>query len=205
MASLRPRQLDSGVREALRQKILSGALKNGMHLSELKLSKAFKVSRTPVREALCALAADGLVELIPNRGAFVKAPSDETRLELKDVYAALMGVAARLAGEKATEENLADFNEALAAQQQVAPSEVGKAQQKLNELILRLANNSVFNDAMRIIVRQLPTPLFQPAASVNDRDEVMKNYLFVQAAFKRNKADSAEKILRELMLKTFAC
>lgn len=205
MVTLRPRQLDTGVREALRQKILSGVLKNGTHLSEPKLSKAFKVSRTPVREALAALAADGLVEMIPNRGAFVKAPSNETREELKAIYAAMMGVAARLAGEKAKEDALADFNDALTAQQQVTPSDIGKAQHKLNELIIKLADNSVFNDAMRVIIRQLPNPLFQPAASVAARDEVMQNYLFVQAAFRRNKADSAEKILRDLMLKTLAC
>lgn len=205
MATARPRQLDTNVREALRQKILSGALKNGTHLSEPKLSKAFKVSRTPVREALCALAADGLIELVPNRGAFVKAPSDETREELKDVYAAMMGVAARLAGEKATEETLSDFNDALAAQQHVSPSDIGKAQQKLNDQIVKLANNSVFNDAMKVIVRQLPTPLFQTAGSVAARDDVMKTYLFLQAAFKRNKADAAEKMLRDLILKTLSC
>ena len=95
--------LDSMVRESLRQKIISGELDGGFHLSELKISKEYNVSRTPVREALCALAADGLVEMVPHRGAFVAHAAPHSKTDQLTVYTLLMGLAAKMAAEKAAE------------------------------------------------------------------------------------------------------
>lgn len=78
----RPRPRGSGtgaVLEALRARILALQLVPGSDLDEAALVREFGLSRTPVREALIQLAADGLVQLVPNRGARVAA------LELGDV------------------------------------------------------------------------------------------------------------------------
>ena len=55
----------------LRDLILAGALAAGSKLGEAELATRLDVSRTPVREALSRLAAEGLVEIVPNRGARV--------------------------------------------------------------------------------------------------------------------------------------
>jgi DNA-binding GntR family transcriptional regulator len=70
--------------DTLREDILRGALPAGARLGEVELADRLGVSRTPVREALSRLAAEGLVELVPNRGARV---ASWTVDELEGVFA----------------------------------------------------------------------------------------------------------------------
>jgi DNA-binding GntR family transcriptional regulator len=70
--------------ETLREQILGGALSAGARLGEVELAERLGVSRTPVREALSRLSAEGLVELAPNRGARV---ATWTVAELEGVFA----------------------------------------------------------------------------------------------------------------------
>jgi DNA-binding GntR family transcriptional regulator len=89
------------VYETVREAIYRGDMTPGRHLSEVELSKQMGVSRAPVREALLQLEAEGIVELVPNKGAFVRGLSYE---EVKEIYTAralLEGYAAALAAERA--------------------------------------------------------------------------------------------------------
>lgn len=83
--------------ERLRDAILSGEYQPGERLVEDRLSEAFGISRVPIREALRALASDGLVEVRPNRGASVAAISPAMAADLVEVRAMLEGLNARLA------------------------------------------------------------------------------------------------------------
>lgn len=90
----------------LRAAILVGAYEEGSHLSEARLGKSLGCSRTPVREALRRLSAEGLVEFLPNRGAHVVSwlPG-----ELEDVFrirALLEGHGAALAATEMTQEGI---------------------------------------------------------------------------------------------------
>ncbi len=85
----------------LQSEILEGVLRPGDRLEELALSQRFKVSRTPVREALRQLSATRLVELRPRLGAVVASPTAGEVLDLFELVAELEGVAARLASERA--------------------------------------------------------------------------------------------------------
>jgi DNA-binding GntR family transcriptional regulator len=69
--------------QALREEILSGAIASGARLGEAELAGRLRVSRTPIREALTRLAAEGLVELQPNRGARVATWSTA---ELREIF-----------------------------------------------------------------------------------------------------------------------
>lgn len=92
---------------AIQAEILEGALKPAERLEELTLSRRFKVSRTPIREALRQLAATRLVELRPRLGAVVASPTAGEVLDLFELMAELEGVAARLASERADDVALA--------------------------------------------------------------------------------------------------
>ena len=73
----------------IQEDILTGKLKSGTKLTEKKICEDYKVSRTPVREALKQLQAAGLIENIPNRGAFVLGFSDrdiQDMFELQSIY-----------------------------------------------------------------------------------------------------------------------
>ena len=76
------KSLEESVFFTLEEDILSGKLKRGEALTESALSQRLGVSRTPLRGALSRLSDEGLVELIPNRGAVVIGIGDE---ELRDI------------------------------------------------------------------------------------------------------------------------
>ncbi|NPU12339.1 GntR family transcriptional regulator [Bradyrhizobium sp. 83012] len=90
----------------LRDYIVEGHVADGGRLSERQLCEMLGVSRTPLREALKVLAAEGLVELLPNRGARVRPLSAADIQELFDLMGGLEGLAGRLACEKISEEGI---------------------------------------------------------------------------------------------------
>jgi DNA-binding GntR family transcriptional regulator len=98
--------------EALRELILAGELEPRSRVNEAALCARFGISRTPLREAIKLLAAEGLLELLPNRGARVVAISAAEIDEILQVVAALEGVGGELACEHITEERLAKIEEA---------------------------------------------------------------------------------------------
>ncbi|MEI4232722.1 GntR family transcriptional regulator [Roseovarius sp. D22-M7] len=85
----------------LRQMILEGRLEPGEKINEKRLTAQFGVSRTPLREALKVLAAEGLLDLIPHRGAVITRQSEAELAEVFRVLAALEGLAGELAAEQA--------------------------------------------------------------------------------------------------------
>ncbi|GLH77445.1 transcriptional regulator [Bradyrhizobium sp. SSBR45G] len=90
----------------LRDYIVEGHVADGGRLSERQLCEMLGVSRTPLREALKVLAAEGLVELLPNRGARVRALSAADIQELFDLMGGLEGLAGRLACERISDEEI---------------------------------------------------------------------------------------------------
>ena len=76
--SLAPRALYEEVAELLRQRIFTRELEPGSWIDEMKLAEEYGISRTPLREALKVLAAEGLVTMKVRRGAYVTEVSDAT-------------------------------------------------------------------------------------------------------------------------------
>ena len=83
LVTLTPRALYEQVAEQLRQRIFRRELEPGGWIDELKIAEEFGISRTPLREALKVLAAEGLVTMKVRRGAYVTEMSDK---DLRDVY-----------------------------------------------------------------------------------------------------------------------
>ncbi|MCS7067018.1 MAG: GntR family transcriptional regulator [Meiothermus sp.] len=110
-------QRPHSVREAayahLRGAILAGLLQPGTRISEPGLAQELGISRTPVREALQRLSQEGLVELLPNKGARVRVLSADDVREVYDVRALLEGEAATLAAQHATPAELQHLEELL--------------------------------------------------------------------------------------------
>ena len=86
----------------LRDHIVEGNIPDGDRIPERQLCEMLGISRTPLREALKVLAAEGLVELLPNRGARVRQLSERDLGELFDLMGGLEGLAGRLACENIT-------------------------------------------------------------------------------------------------------
>lgn len=103
------------LRDQLEQDILTGLYAPGDRLDEVKLAARFDVSRTPIREAFQHLAASGLLELKPRRGAFVRRPSVSEIIEMFEVMAELEGMCGRLAARRITRAQTAELTDALEA------------------------------------------------------------------------------------------
>ncbi|MBV8653831.1 MAG: GntR family transcriptional regulator [Alphaproteobacteria bacterium] len=106
---VRSANLHATVVTRLRDLIVEGELPPGARLAERLLCERFGISRTPLREAFKVLASEGLVELLPNRGARV-APLDEADIEnMFEVMAALEALAGSLACARIEEAELAEI------------------------------------------------------------------------------------------------
>ena len=105
-----PRQvLHQEVGARLRQRIIEGQLLPGTKLNERELSEQLEVSRTPLREAIKMLAAEGLVELLPNRGAVVASLSEQDIVDTFEVIAGLEGQSGALAAQRISEAELGEI------------------------------------------------------------------------------------------------
>lgn len=97
----------------LREDILSGKLKENEELREIAIGEELGVSRTPVREAFRQLELEGLITIVPNKGAFV---TGITGKDVKDIYmirSHLEGLCARLACDHITKEQLEEMEETI--------------------------------------------------------------------------------------------
>lgn len=93
----------------LRDYVVEGNIADGARVPERQLCELFGISRTPLREALKVLAAEGLIDLLPNRGARVRQLSRRDLEELFEVMGGLESLAGRLACETITDEEIAEI------------------------------------------------------------------------------------------------
>jgi DNA-binding GntR family transcriptional regulator len=114
------RSLASVIFDELERMILSGALKPGQPINEKALSDNNGLSRGPIREACRRLEQAGLIEIIVNRGAFVRRISRRSAAELCDIRILLAGYAGRLAASRITDEQIA----AMVALMQMIEAEI---------------------------------------------------------------------------------
>lgn len=109
--------------ESLREAIIQGRLRPGERLMEIQLAEELGVSRTPVREAIRKLELEGLVLMIPRKGAYVSQISMKDIADVFEIRRALEGLAARLAAERATDEEIERLERALVKISEVAEAD----------------------------------------------------------------------------------
>ena len=131
----------------LRQMLVEGEIAPGAKLNERALSELLQVSRTPLREAIKMLAAEGLVELLPNRGAIALALTEADVLNTFEVMAGLEAQAGELAAQRITPEELAEIQamhfEMLAAWTRRDLSAYYSLNSRIHEAIAAAARNPV--------------------------------------------------------------
>lgn len=180
----------------LRRRIISGALRPATRLVELNFASEFGVSRTPVREALKRLEAENLALVDPSRGLIVLDPNPA---EIEDVYLvreALDGLAARLAANRISLEELGRLR-MIVEQMREAMVEGRKqtivnANMAFHDVIYRSAGNQMLSRVardLRDFVRRFSTEAF---ASPERADHVLAEHLALLDALDRRDSDAAE-------------
>lgn len=107
------RSLEEYVYGKLEEDILTGVYRRGEPLTELAISSRFNISRTPVRSAIHRLSEEGLVKLLPNKGAIVTGISKDDIIDIYKIRMRLDGLAAAMAAEKMTDEDIKKLREAV--------------------------------------------------------------------------------------------
>ncbi len=141
--TLTPRALYEEVAELLRQRIFRRELEPGSWIDELKLAEEYGISRTPLREALKVLAAEGLVTMKVRRGAYVTEVNEK---DLSDVYHLLSLLESDAAGVVATRASDAELQElqALHAELEAAAADREKffaVNERFHMRLLEIADN----------------------------------------------------------------
>ena len=101
--------LHDQVASRLRTMLVEGQIAPGAKLNERELSSQLRVSRTPLREAIKLLAAEGLVDLLPNRGAVAVKLTEADVVNTFELLATLEGMSGELAAQRITDEELAEL------------------------------------------------------------------------------------------------
>ncbi len=162
--------LGKTVAEQLRRLILTGQHKPGERLVEDKLSAELGVSRVPIREALRTLAAEGLVDLPPRRGASVAQLSPAIAHDLVEVRATLEGLNARLAARHHEPAIVTELHQVLtegnAAAQSGNVDDLVRLNGAFHDKLAQAGRNSILWDIMRTL-RERTSLVF--AANTNRR------------------------------------
>jgi len=131
--------------KTLRQAILTGELKPGERLMEVRLADKLGVSRTPVREAIHKLELEGLVTMVPRRGAEVARITEKSLNDVLEVRRALDALCAELACDRITEEGLAALKLACDRFEQCVSSrnlrQIAQADVALHDIIVQATGN----------------------------------------------------------------
>lgn len=105
--------LSKKVYHILKERILNGDFLQGGKLNETKIAKYLGVSRTPIREAIKGLAAEGLVKITPNQGVIVVNVSKKDLEEVLEIRRVLEGLAISIAAEKISQKEVAKLEEII--------------------------------------------------------------------------------------------
>jgi DNA-binding GntR family transcriptional regulator len=145
--SLTPRALYEEVAELLRQRIFNRELPPGSWIDELKIAEELGISRTPLREAIKVLAAEGLVTMKVRRGAYVTEVSEQDLREVYELLSLLEADAAGAVCRLASEAELQELRGLHTELERAAQPDVGSRERffQLNEIfhlrVLELAGN----------------------------------------------------------------
>ena len=193
------------VLEALRRAIVSGRLAPGQRLTERALIEMMGVSRTVIREALRQVEAEGLIEIIPNKGPVVRKLSTAEAKDLYRIRAVLEGLAARLFAENASDamgdELLAALEAIEVAYQGANGEQALDAKTKFYDLLYRGTGSetltAMLSQVQARIWRWRAVGLTHPNRSARRLDESVSNLRAMVTAIKEKNGDAAERIARE--------
>jgi len=185
----------------LRDMIMEGVFKPGEKIQEQDLCDRFGVSRTPIREALRALAAEGFLTLTPNRGARIAKPSVEEIEELYPLIGALEGLAGELACARITDEGIRRIEglhrRMMAYYRKGKLAETKKLNRQIHEAIFEAAGNASLTAQYRNLMIRTHSIRYVVRESAERLRESQKDHENMIAALRARDGIKLGQILRE--------
>lgn len=195
--------LDHAV-EVLRDRILSGELPGGSRLGEVELARELGMSRTPVRQALLRLAAEGLVDIASNRGARVIARSDSELEYVFEMRARLEGLAARRAAVRATDEQIELLDKIAHELAEHSRADRMDAVTRLNSqfhgTLIEIADSSTLASGVAGLLHASVLARTQGSFDADAKERSNNHHLEIVAALRAHDPDWAESVMRSHLL-----
>ncbi len=198
---IRRRPLHDEAITRIRDMIVEGRLEAGEWIVETDLCQQLQISRTPLREALKILGAEGLVELVPRRGARVAQLSVREIVDLFEALSGIEGFAAELAANRMSSADLEGLR-----QLQLRIEQRHKARdrheyihdnQKLHETIVRFSGNLVIVDIHARLIARVRRARYQAILSEARWAESVQEHAQILAALESRDARKAGKLMRQ--------
>lgn len=193
--------LGSQIFNKIREDILSGTYKRGDELKEATLGKKLGVSRTPVREALRQLELEGLVEIVPNRGARVTGISEK---DISDIYlmrSRLEGLAARLAAEYMKEEDIAEMEEVILLSEfhlkKAKNDQMVRLDGRFHEIMYHAAGSRMLEHVLTDFHHYVKLARANSVKTQNRAEESVLEHKAILEAIKKRDRDLAEKLAND--------
>jgi DNA-binding GntR family transcriptional regulator len=170
-------------------------------LDERQLSEDLRVSRTPIREAICRLEQEGLVRTIPRRGAFVVRKTKGEVLEMITVWAALESMAARLATERASDEEIASLRTLFAtfndAEIQAHIDEYSQNNVEFHQAIMKLGKCALIEEIAANLFVHMRWIRMRTIADNDRAARSIIDHIHIIESLEQREAELAERLVRE--------
>jgi len=188
----------------LKDALVTLAYKPGEYLNTAQVMERFDLGRTPINQALHRLSAEGLVQIIPRKGAMAAPLSIHDAIELIDVRLANEVLCLRLAAAAITDAELrelaaisAEFERAAAGQQGVA---LTNADRRFHELIARASRNAILQDILDVLHARAQRFWAISLSTTGHVEEVMVEHRAILAALQARDADAAAEAVKAHIL-----
>ena len=186
----------------LRQAILRGELKPGERLMEVQLANKLGVSRTPIREAIRKLELEGLVLMIPRKGAEVADITEKSLMDVLEVRKALEELAVQLCCDKITGKEIEelhraadDFRRILKTSDDV--TEIAEADVRFHDIIYQATDNARLVQLLNNLREQMYRYRIEYLKDVKARRSLVEEHDALWEALKERDLERAQMIMRE--------
>lgn len=195
------KSLGGQIFDKVREDILSGVYAQGDELKEATLGAKLGVSRTPVREALRQLELEGLVEIVPNRGARVTGISRKDVCDIYYMRLSLEGLAARWAAEHMKEEEIAQLEEVVLLSEFHLKNEkqdqLARLDGRFHEILYHSSSSRMLEHVLTDFHHYVKKARFISVKSPNRAVESVTEHKEILEAIKNRDGDLAEKLGRK--------
>jgi DNA-binding GntR family transcriptional regulator len=205
MQKIRAKTLHQEVAEQIRDMIRKGTLLRGQKIDEKVLCEAMGVSRTPVRESLRILHSEGLIDLIPHKGAYVSQPPIEDIKDMFEVMSVLESMCARVATQKMKDKDLRKIEALHEKLEWHYQNRNRKAYLDVNNLlhmyIQQLSGNKALIEVINALRGKIALYRHRQLYHKDRFDCSMQEHRDILAAFRQRNPDLAEGTMKTHLIK----
>jgi DNA-binding GntR family transcriptional regulator len=188
--------------DIIKNMIILREIEPGKKINEEHIAREIQVSRTPIREALCRLENEGIVRIVPRRGAFVSDLTETNVKEILMIREVLEGLVVRLAVENMDEKKLEKLRKALEKVSAIPEKDrelthYTRSEVDFHALLLDASNSQMLKNMMEIINAHLQIIRLRTVVIPERAQKTVKEHQQILQAIEDGDADAAEELMRK--------